>query len=119
MRVLDIGVAAGYALLCLALVSTMSPYSAGLGSVRAASDARASEAVFQYVASVGLVFLADAPPAEVCASLLGHSNSTVALGGEVGGVRCSPQPADLQGTFSLWMSLSGREMTIEGWTEAQ
>jgi len=117
--VLDIGTAAGWALLCLALLSTMSPYSARVGSVIATADVRSGEAVFHYVNSVGLVFLANAPPDLVCASLLGHSNSTVALGGVVEGVRCSPPPTSFNGTFSLEVSLGGRELTLQGWAEAR
>ena len=119
MRILDIGVATGYALLCLTLVSTMNPYLAATQAVRTNSEARASEAVVAYVGSVGLVYLATASPADVCASLAEHSNSTLAFGGMVDGHACSEPPAGAKGSYSLALSLAGRQLVIEGWIEGQ
>lgn len=119
MRILDIGVATGYGLLCLSLIAVMNPYLAGIQAATSASDMHADEAIFRYVQSVGLVFLGDAPPAQVCASLGAHSNSTLILGGEVGGVTCPGAPTAYEGRASATLSLSAREDTIQAWDEEQ
>jgi hypothetical protein len=117
MRILDIGVATAYALLCLSLVSVMAPYGSQIQAAESAADAHASQAVYQYIQSVGLVFLADASPSQVCASLEQYGNSTVTLGGTVAGQRCPGAPATFRGHYSLDLSLSGREDVLEAWTE--
>ena len=115
MRILDIGIATGYALLCLALISTMNPYQSGTVAVRDQLGGRTSQAILEYITSVGLVFLGDAPPAQLCASLLQHSNSSLVLGGSIDGYSCSPAPTAYQGHSSLSLALNGRQLTIDGW----
>jgi hypothetical protein len=117
LRILDIGVATSYALVCLALVSVMNPYSAGVQVASNTSNARASEAIFEYIQSVGLVFLANASPSELCASLQQHSNSTLELGGNISGFACLGAPSTAEGKFTLVVSLSGRRDVIEAWIE--
>ena len=119
MRILDIGVATGYALLCLSLIAVMNPYLAGVQASTSASDTHANEAILGYVQAVGLVFLGDATPAQVCASLVAHSNSTLILGGQVGGVACPGAPTAYDGEASVTISLSARQDTIQAWDEEQ
>lgn len=116
MRILDVGVAAGYALLCLSLISVMSPYGAGAEAARNLSDARAGAAVYDYVAAVGLVFLAVAPPAQICVSLQQHGNATFVLGGDIAGYLCPGIPTAFHGGYAMTFSLPGREETIQAWT---
>ncbi len=111
--------ATGYALLCLSLVAVMNPYSAGIQAGTSISDAHADEAIFTYVRTVGLVFLGDATPAQFCASLLAHSNSTIILGGQIDGVDCAKVPATYEGSASVTVSLSTRQDTIQAWDEEQ
>ncbi len=117
VRILDIGIATGYALLCLSLVSVMSPYGSQIQAADSVADAHASEAVFEYVQHVGLVFLADATPSQVCASLQQYSNSTLTLGGVIAGQPCPGAPATFEGEYTLDLPLSGREDTLRAWTE--
>lgn len=118
MRILDIGVATAYALLCLGLISVMNPYGPGSAAAQDLSQQRASSAIFQYIASVGLVYLAEASPPQVCLSLHQHSNSTLILGGAIGGVDCTGEPTAYLGLSTLTLSLSGRSDVIEAWEEA-
>lgn len=115
MRILDIGVATSYALICISLVSAMNPYPAANQASHNAADARASNAVFGYVSSVGLVFIGGAPPEQVCASLSQHSNATMVLGGTLDGETCGSPPSSPQGEYSLALSLSGRQVVIQAW----
>ncbi len=117
MRILDIGIATGYAVLCLSLIAVMNPYPAGLQSDVNVSDQHASEAVFSYIQSVGVVFLGDASPMQVCASLEADSNSTLVLGGQIAGLTCPNAPGTYAGTSSVTISLSERQVTIEAWDE--
>ncbi len=119
MRILDIGVATGYALLCLSLISVMSPYGAGAEAAKSSSDGHANVAVYQYVQAVGLVFLADAAPSQVCLSLREHGNSTMVLGGVIAGYACPGAPGIFEGESSVSLVLSGREEKIEAWTVGQ
>lgn len=115
MRILDISVATAYALLCLSLVSYMSPYGAAASSAASAADARANTSALQYVQNVGLVYLGTATPAEVCTSLQQHSTATVVLGGTVGTLLCPGGPRSFEGDFVMLLALSGREVKIEAW----
>lgn len=119
MRILDIGVATSYALICLVLVSVMNPYALAVQDGSRAADVRASDAVINYVEDVGLVFLANASQAQFCASLQMHSNSTLVLGGAIGGDACHDAPVSFEGTSSLNLSLSGRQEVIEGWVSPE
>jgi hypothetical protein len=119
MRILDIGVATGYALLCLSLISVMSPYGAGAEAAKSSSDGHANVAVYEYVQAVGLVFLADAAPSQVCLSLTEHGNSTMVLGGVVAGYACPGAPDRFEGESSISLVLSGREDVIEAWAVGQ
>jgi hypothetical protein len=115
LRILDIGVATAYALLCLSLVSVMSPYGAGAEAAGSTAAARANVAVYHYVESEGLVFLDEATPSQVCSSLHEYGNSTMVLGGVIGGYVCPGAPRAFEGESSVTFTLLGREETIEAW----
>jgi hypothetical protein len=115
MRILDIGVAAAYAVLCLSLISFMGPYADERRSVQAAQDSAASSAIFRYVGSVGLPFLYLAQPSQICSSLGAASNRTMVLSGVIGGYRCPGTPASFLGSSSLTVTISGRQVEIEAW----
>lgn len=115
MRTLDIVIAAGYAVLCISLVSLMSPYGAEAEGAAAAADARAGVAIAGYVQTVGLPFLATASPSLFCSSLASSGNSTVILGGSLGGYVCGPAPPSFVGSSSMSFVLSGRRVEIEAW----
>ncbi|MGD0637583.1 MAG: hypothetical protein ABSA72_06050 [Nitrososphaerales archaeon] len=119
MRILDIGVAAGYAVLCISLIAILSPYPLEGSAVIAASDARASTALTAYVRTVGLQFLGTASPSELCSSLQASSNATVILGGGIGGSTCTRAPAEYAGKSSVQFTLSGEQVEIEAWVEGQ
>ncbi len=118
MRILDIAVAAGYAILCVSLIAVLNPYPVEGSAVAALSDARASSAVAQYVQSVGLPFLATATHSQFCESLRESDNQTVVLGGTINGVPCGPAPQQFLGSSSFGFSVSGNQMEIEAWVEA-
>ncbi len=119
MRVLDIGVAAGYAVLCISLIAALSPYPLEGSAATAASAARASSAVAGYIQTVGLQFLGTASPSQLCSSLQASSNATVILGGGIGGSTCGPGPADFVGASDFRFTLSGEEVEIEAWVAGQ
>ena len=54
--------ATGYALLCLSLISVMSPYGAGAQAARSACGSARERGRLRYVQTVGLVFLGGASP---------------------------------------------------------
>ena len=115
MRVIDIAVAAGYAILCISVISLLSPYSAEEGAIVAASDARASSAIAGYIQAVGIPFLATALPSQFCSSLQAASNATITLGGAIDGVECSAAPAYFAGSSSLGFTVSGNRLEVEAW----
>ena len=115
MRIIDIAVAAGYAILCISVISLLSPYSAEGGAIVAASDARASSAIAGYVQTVGIPFLATAIPSQFCASLQASSNATITLGGTIDGVVCRAAPAYYAGSSSLGFAVSGNQLEVEAW----
>ena len=115
MRVLDIGVSAGYALLCVSLIALMNPYSFEAARAGTSSDARASMAIASYVGDVGLAFLATAPPSDVCSSMLASSNSTVVLGGIVDGQVCGVAPSHPLGSSSFEISAADSTVEVEAW----
>jgi hypothetical protein len=115
LRIIDIGVAATYAVLCLSVISVMGPYADEQQSAQARQDSTASSAIFGYVRSVGLPFLSTAPPSEICSSLGSASNSTTVLGGEIGGHPCPGAPETFLGVSSLNITISGRSLEIEAW----
>lgn len=117
MRILDIGIATGYAVLCLSLIAVMNPYLAGVQSDTSISDQHASEAIFSYIQSVGVVFLGDTAPMQVCASLEADSNSTLVLGGQIAGVTCPGAPGTYDGTSTVTVSFPDRQVTIQAWDE--
>jgi hypothetical protein len=119
MRILDIGVAAGYGILCVSLISLLNPYSFDGGQVTAASDARASAALADYVQAVGLSFLANAPPSEICSSLQARSNGTVILGGSVDGSACGTAPVAFVGSSGFGFTVQGNQVEIEAWVEGR
>jgi hypothetical protein len=115
MRILDIGVAAAYGVLCLSLISFMGPYTDERQSAQATRDSAASSAIFGYVRSVGLPFLYLAQPSQICSSLEAASNRTTVLSGTVGDYRCPGTPASFLGSSSLTITLSGRQVEVEAW----
>jgi hypothetical protein len=119
MRVLDIAVAAGYAVLCITLIAVLSPYPLEGSAATAASDARASSAVAGYMQAVGLQFLGTASPSQLCASLQASSNASVTLGGGIGGTTCGHAPADYVGASDVKFTLSGEQVEIEAWVAGQ
>jgi hypothetical protein len=119
MRIIDIAVAAGYAILCISVISLLSPYSSEEGAIVAASDARASSAIAGYIHTVGIPFLAVALPSQFCASLQASSNATITLGGTIDGVVCRVAPAYFAGSSSLWFTASDNQLEIEAWVAEQ
>jgi hypothetical protein len=115
MRTLDIAVAAGYAILCISFISLLNPYSAEDGAISAASDARAASAIAEYMQSAGLPFIANALPAQFCASLQASSNATIILGGAINGEACRAPPAYFAGSSSFEFTLSGNRLEVEAW----
>ncbi len=115
MRIIDIGVAAGYAVLCISLISVMNPFPADAAGVAAAADARASSAVMRYVQTVGMPFLAATSPQALCASLQGSSNATVVLGGAIDGHNCGSPPQRCLGSATFGLTISGTRVEIEAW----
>jgi hypothetical protein len=115
MRVIDIGVATGYAILCISLISLMSPYPAEGPAAAAEADARAAAAINSYVQTVGLQFLSTAPVTAVCSSFVSASNASVVLGGVVDGTSCGPAPADFIGSATLVLGLSSSQVEIRSW----
>ena len=97
----------------------MNPYGAGAGAARSVADVRANVAILQYVQGVGLVFLGDASPVQICLSLQQHDNSTLVLAGIIDGHQCQGAPRAFQGEASLALDLPMREETIQAWTVVQ
>jgi hypothetical protein len=119
LRILDIAIAAAYGILCLSLISFMGPYGSEHGTAQAVQDADASSAIFAYVNSVGLPFLATSTPSQACSSIEAWGNSTLTMGGSVDGYPCSGAPGEFLGSSSLDLALSGRDVKIEAWEEGQ
>ncbi len=115
MRIIDIGVATAYALLCVSLITYMAPYSSQRQSVQATYDSAASSAVFSYLGSSGLPFLSSAPADAICASLAAAGNQAVILGGSIGGYQCPGRPTAFLGSSSVTIMISGREVEIDAW----
>ncbi len=115
MRILDIGVAAAYAVLCLSVISFMGPYANERQSAQASQDSAASSAIVGYIRSVGLPYLSIAQPSQICSSLESSSNSTTVLSGSIGGYRCPGAPATFFGSSYLTVTVSGRQVEIEAW----
>jgi hypothetical protein len=115
MRILDIAVAAGYAILCISVISLLSPYSAEDGAISTASDARASSAIAGYIESAGIPFLGGSLPPQFCASLQASSNSTIILGGAINGDICRAPPPYFIGSSSFSFTVSGNELEVEAW----
>ena len=115
VRILDIGVAAAYAVLCVSLISFMGPYANERQSAQASQDSAASAAIFGYVRFVGLPYLFLAQPSQICSSLEAASNATTVLSGSVGGYRCPGAPAAFFGSSNLTIAASGRQVEIEAW----
>jgi hypothetical protein len=118
MRILDIGVAAAYAVLCVSLISYMGPYAVERQSAQSSQDSAAGSAVLGYVSSVGMPFLSSAEPSQICASLDSASNSTTVFGGSVAGYPCGGAPSSFLGSSSVAMTFSGRQVEIEAWVVA-
>ncbi len=119
MRTLDVVEAASYAVICVSLVSWISPYGSEVVGVTALSDARASSAAAAYVQTVGLPFLATASPSQFCSSLQTLSNATIILGGEIDGLNCNPAPPHSLGSAAIGFTVSGRLVKIEAWVAGQ
>ena len=117
MRILDIAVAAGYAILCVSLIAALNPYPVEGSAAKALSDARASSAVADYVRSAGFPFLATASLAQFCESLRASGNQTIILGGTINGAPCGPDPPLFLGSSSFGFSVSGNHVEIEAWVE--
>ena len=115
MRILDIGVAAAYGVLCLSVISFMGPYESQHQSAQAAYDSTASSAIFGYVRTIGLPFLSYAPPDQVCASLKAASTGVTVLGGDVGGHPCLGAPSSYLGSSTLVVTVSNRQVEIDAW----
>jgi hypothetical protein len=115
VRIIDVAAAAGYAILCISLISLMSPYATEGGVITAASDARASSAITGYIGTVGLPFLAAAAPSQFCASLQSASNATIILGGSIGVDVCPGAPAYFAGTSDFVFTVSGKQLEVEAW----
>jgi len=117
MRILDIAVAAGYAVLCVSLIALLSPYPVEGSAAKALSDGRASSAVADYVSSAGFPFLATASLSQFCGSLRASGNQTVLFGGTINGASCGPAPLQFLGSSSFRFSVSGNQVEIEAWVE--
>ncbi|MGA2198427.1 MAG: hypothetical protein ABSG45_00665 [Nitrososphaerales archaeon] len=115
MRTLDVVVAAGYAVICISLVSLISPYGSEVVGATALADARASSAAAAYVQAVGLPFIATASPSQFCSSLQTLSNATIVLGGEIDGLNCHPAPSLYLGSSGIGFMVSGRQVKVEAW----
>jgi len=95
----------------------MNPYPLAGAGAGAQADGRAASAIASYVRSEGLPFLAGATVTSFCASLLAVSNSTLMLGGSLGGVSCGPPPSRSLGSSALGFAVSGRQVELEAWVE--
>ena len=73
----DIAVAFGFGLLCLALIISISPVVSREAAVQEAAQAKADIALSSYVQHVGLPFLNSSTPASICNSTEQDSNSTL------------------------------------------
>ena len=117
MRIIDIGVAAGYGILCISLISVMNPYPLAGGGATAQAAGRGATAIAGYVRSEGLPFFAAATLPSFCSSLVSFSNSTVVLGGSLDGESCRPPPSTTIGSSALNLTVSGNEVELEAWVE--
>jgi hypothetical protein len=115
LRTIDVGVAAGYAIVCITLIAALSPYSADGEGAGASADGRASLAVAGYIRSVGVSFLSSDPPSTVCSSLGSYSNSTFAFGGSVDGVVCGRAPSYFLGSSSFIIGRPAGQIEVEAW----
>ena len=82
----DIAVAFGFGLLCLALIISISPVVSREAAVQEAAQAKADIALSSYVQHVGLPFLNSSTPASICNSTEQDSNSTLVVTVLVDGV---------------------------------
>ena len=112
---MDIGVAAGYAILCISLISLLSPYPAEGARIQAEADARASSAIASYVEYVGLQFLSTASSSAICSSLSSAGNASVIFGAIVDGASCGATPPSVVGFASLDLQFTGKQVEIESW----
>lgn len=115
MRIVDIAVAAAYALLCVSVLSFMNPYANESQSAQVRENSAASSAIFSYVNSVGLPFLASSRLSQFCSSLASASNATLVLSGEISGNQCGSAPSAFEGESALGFAVAGRQVEIEAW----
>jgi hypothetical protein len=115
LRILDIGVATAYAILCISVISVMSPSDAASSAARNSADVRAGQFLYGYVDSVGVIFLANSSAMQICNSLHQESNGTAVLGGVIEGDACGDQPSHFVGESSATFTIAGRQETIESW----
>jgi hypothetical protein len=111
----DIAVASGYSALCLTLILLMNPVAPREAALDASAGTGLDSSVSNFLAQVGLPFLATATPQAVCASAAAASNSTVVLDVLVDGRGCPgvAAPSAPVASSSLPLDLPGRTLVIE------
>jgi hypothetical protein len=121
MRFIDIAVASGYAVLCLALMVMMNPVAPREAAVGAGEQSALDTAISSYIEHVGLPFLATSSRGAICSSAAEASNSTLAFDVVVQGEACGPAVARSSplASSSLTIDLPSRTVVIEAWLVRQ
>ena len=118
MRYLDLAVAVLIGSSAITGVVALTPRPGDSASDALALQSHIRDELLGFLESRGTPWLLVASPSAFCADLGRLSNSTVTLGGSIGGIACGTSPPAGAVAANLTLDLISREVVLEGWSAA-
>jgi hypothetical protein len=118
MRYLDVAVALMVGTAALAGIAAWGPGPGDALSAHYRAESAVRAQLLRFVDGKGVAWFAYAPAADICAAVLGGSNSTFGLDADVGSAGCGAPPPPGSATARLSFSVGGKEVNLSGWTVA-
>jgi len=115
LRFLDISAALLIAVSSITALVVWNPSSLASNSSRYASEASLRDYLTRIVSSLGVVYLQNSSPEDLCSSLLLFSNSTVRVSALGPTFECSTLPAEGSPSAELELEFAKGSLTLLAW----
>lgn len=115
MKVLDVAAAFAIGLLAVATLSVWTPAPFDALTRASRQQAAAAQGLYDFVSAAGLPFLQDSTMSQLCAALLGASNSTLQMTAVAGTQGCGRLPPPGQAYANLTLAFPTRTLVLQAW----
>ena len=119
MRFLDLAVALLIGTSALAGMAALAPRQGDLASISLQTVSQLRDTLLALVQQKGTAWLVQTSPEDVCAYLLGISNSSVTFSGEIGSLGCGASPPPGVPFATIALDFFSRPVVLEAWENGQ